>query len=102
MAKQQVPWSVKGVSPEARRIAKERAQARGITIGEWLSEAIDFAAERANAPDMPPVPMEEADALERDPAMQRAKELVGPLEEVLEVIVDRLNRLESRSGGRSS
>lgn len=32
------PWSVKGIDPRARAAAKEAAQRRGMTIGEWLSE----------------------------------------------------------------
>lgn len=99
MAKQHVPWSVKGVSPEARRMAKEQAQARGITIGEWLSEAIDFASQRdAHQEEVVEADPYEA-ALDQDPASQRARELVEPLEDVLGVIVDRLNKLEKRAGG---
>ncbi|MBL4617343.1 MAG: SEL1-like repeat protein [Robiginitomaculum sp.] len=31
------PWSVKGIDPKARAAAKEAAQRRGMTLGEWLS-----------------------------------------------------------------
>ncbi|MCF6292103.1 MAG: peptidoglycan-binding protein [Robiginitomaculum sp.] len=31
------PWSVKGIDPKARAVAKEAAQRRGMTLGEWLS-----------------------------------------------------------------
>lgn len=35
-----MPWSVKGVSDEARARAKALAQASGQTMGAWLSEQI--------------------------------------------------------------
>jgi hypothetical protein len=34
------PWSIKGVSIEARKLAKEGAAQEGITIGEWLKKII--------------------------------------------------------------
>jgi localization factor PodJL len=34
------PWSVKGIDPRAREAAREAARARGLTIGEWLNQAI--------------------------------------------------------------
>ncbi len=44
MANVQMPWSIKGVSDEARQIAREQAQAAGITMGAWLSDLIVAAA----------------------------------------------------------
>lgn len=38
-----MPWSVKGVTDEARAIAKAKAQESGLTIGAWLSELIAAA-----------------------------------------------------------
>ena len=35
-----MPWSVKGVSDEAREIAKQAAAEHGMTIGDWLSTVI--------------------------------------------------------------
>ncbi len=40
MSKAVMPWSVKGVSKEARNLAKAKAQAEGITIGDWLTKLI--------------------------------------------------------------
>ena len=34
------PWSIKGVSTEARDFAKTAAAERGITMGEWLTNVI--------------------------------------------------------------
>ena len=36
------PWSIKGVSIEARKLAKEGAAQEGITIGEWLKKIIEI------------------------------------------------------------
>jgi len=47
MAKANMPWSLKGVSPEARRAAKVAAQRAGVPLGVWLSRVIrDVAAGR--------------------------------------------------------
>jgi localization factor PodJL len=51
-----IPWSVKGVEPELREIAKTAARRSGMTLGEWLNSAINEqadgpASENASAPD---------------------------------------------------
>lgn len=38
--KKNMPWSVKGVSKEAREVVKKAAAEQGITMGEWLSQVI--------------------------------------------------------------
>jgi localization factor PodJL len=35
-----VPWNVKGVRPEARDSAREAARRSGLSVGEWLNNAI--------------------------------------------------------------
>ena len=35
-----VPWSVKGIWPEARETAKEAARRSGMSLGEWLNSVI--------------------------------------------------------------
>ena len=35
-----MPWSIKGVSSEARTLAKAAAAREGVTMGEWVSQAI--------------------------------------------------------------
>jgi localization factor PodJL len=44
-----IPWSVKGVEPELREIAKTAARRSGMTLGEWLNSAIN---EQADAPEI--------------------------------------------------
>src|SRR5258707_1300341 len=34
------PWSVKGINPKAREVAKELARRSGMTLGEWLNRVI--------------------------------------------------------------
>src|SRR5690606_1026238 len=34
------PWSVKGIDPKAREIAKDLARRSGMTLGEWLNTMI--------------------------------------------------------------
>ena len=35
-----VPWSVKGIRPEARETAKEAARRSGMSLGDWLNSVI--------------------------------------------------------------
>jgi localization factor PodJL len=41
----QGPWSVKGIDPKARSIARERAQSRGVTLGQYLNTLLMDADE---------------------------------------------------------
>ena len=34
------PWSVKGIDPRAREIAKDLARRSGLTLGDWLNRVI--------------------------------------------------------------
>jgi len=34
------PWSVKGIDPRARAMAKTAARREGVTLGEWLNRVI--------------------------------------------------------------
>jgi localization factor PodJL len=34
------PWSVKGIDPKAREVAKDLARRSGMTLGEWLNQVI--------------------------------------------------------------
>lgn len=45
------PWSVKGIDPKAREVAKDLARRSGMTLGEWLNRVIleDDPAEEVTA-----------------------------------------------------
>ena len=36
----QAPWSVKGIDPKARSVARERAQRQGVTLGQFLNSLL--------------------------------------------------------------
>ena len=40
-----VPWSVKGIRPEARETTREAARRSGVSLGEWLNSVILQQAE---------------------------------------------------------
>jgi localization factor PodJL len=50
------PWSVKGIDPKAREVAKDLARRSGMTLGEWLNQMIIDGIDG----DMPPPPFEDA------------------------------------------
>ena len=84
------PWSVKGIDPRAREAAREAARRQGLTIGEWLNQAI-LANEAALAQargEAPPAPYEPRGG-SRD---ERLSEALQQLAERLDVN-DRRNAL---------
>ena len=105
-ARRNMPWSIKGVSPEAREAARKAVESTDMTMGEWLSEAIrEVALEERGAVSMPEaVPAQPAVAPDRleplaeriSAAERRTALMVAPLHELLETIARRLEGLESR------
>ncbi|MDE2383404.1 MAG: SEL1-like repeat protein [Alphaproteobacteria bacterium] len=86
-----IPWSVKGVEPELREIAKSAARRQGMTLGEWLNSAINEQAEGA-------APIAEAEAA---PPRAPRKNLISthPIERAatkLEDIAEQLSKLAAR------
>lgn len=59
----QAPWSVKGIDPKARSVARERAQRQGVTLGQYLNslllEGEDGGFQAVNLAD--PLPRSAAD-----------------------------------------
>ncbi|MDO8290194.1 MAG: peptidoglycan-binding protein [Parvibaculum sp.] len=48
-----VPWSVKGIEPEAREAAKQAARRAGVTLGAWLNQVImDGGTDEVGMPDL--------------------------------------------------
>lgn len=121
-AKSNIPWSVKGVSKEAREAAKKAAAARGITMGEWLSEAIRTSPSddqpAQDVPDQTDLPASsavpstgESNSVElNDPAEmlrrgiteriahseERILGVIGPLREIIQQMALRIEALEDR------
>lgn len=48
-----IPWSVKGIEPEVREVAKHAARRSGMTLGEWLNTVI---LDQAETPEQAPAP----------------------------------------------
>jgi localization factor PodJL len=44
------PWSVKGIDPKAKELAKDLARRSGMTLGEWLNQMIIEGGGEAEAP----------------------------------------------------
>ena len=76
--KTNVPWSVKGIDPEARVVAKEAARKAGMTLGEWMTSMI-----------------QQVGADESDGSAQQ-QPLTGVTADQLRAVVDSLNRLNER------
>ena len=91
------PWSVKGIDPKAREVAKELAARAGMTLGEWLNRSILDG-------ETPPAPARRPEAARefpqqgtRDP-FDRPEADLRRLTEVLDRLADRLEGSEGRTG----
>jgi hypothetical protein len=115
-----MPWSIKGVSAEARGLAKSEAERSGQSIGPWLNQLIRAASEAERAvpagsmlastdPAALPGPgtpasqpgidwRQEIERLtQRIGTLEaRAAALVGPLDQAVERIARRLDAIETR------
>ncbi len=84
-----VPWSVKGIEPDAREAAKTAARRSGMTLGEWLNSKILETSD--DIPDMRPdfSTMSRAAAPASSHALERTANR-------LEDIAEQLSRLSRR------
>ena len=107
------PWSIKGVSVEARDFVRTAAAERGITMGEWLTTVIQNetkafeltgdSQQKTNDVFKKPqmvteVPKRAEDSLLKklDETEGRVLEAVKPLREIVLKLSLRLEALESR------
>ncbi len=87
-----IPWSVKGIEPDAREAAKQAARRSGMTLGEWLNSTIkDTADSKALSPKPAQVTRQRAqvDAPRSNHALERTASR-------LEDIAEHLSRLSRR------
>ena len=85
-----IPWSVKGVEPELREIAKSAARRSGMTLGEWLNSAINEQADG---------PVDAPEAVTPSDKVIRGRISTHPIERAatrLEDIAEQLSRLAMR------
>jgi localization factor PodJL len=83
------PWSVKGIDPKAREIAKDLARRSGMTLGEWLNQVILEDEAPLDGPRYPSF------GRQAPPAQRRSALSVRPVEEAFR-ITDSLDRLSAR------
>jgi localization factor PodJL len=84
------PWSVKGIDPKARELAKDLARRNGMTLGEWLNQMI---IEGDDEDDPPPQPFRSASRevrLSSDGELKRVAR-------ALDVLTSRVEAAEHRS-----
>ena len=79
-------WAIKGVSDRTRDAAVEAAHAAGLTVGEWVDQALAKAAEEAQSPRPP--------SATREDVAEVVREL---LTEQLTPIAERLTTLEKKT-----
>src|SRR5438874_6276236 len=89
------PWSVKGIDPKAREVAKDHARRSGMTLGEWLNRVI-LDDEAAEAPMTSPAAASELRAFPEPARPRLVAESSGPRPEELARIAHALDRLTDR------
>ena len=99
------PWSVKGIDPKAREIAKDLARRQGLTLGDWLNRMIleDSAEAPAGGGEAPPFAAEELGqlraALDRlddkvDSAERRSTLAISGIDQTVRGLLSRLEAAE--------
>ena len=76
-----VPWSVKGIRPEARETAKEAARRSGVSLGEWLNSVIIEQAAQEGVQALSLVD-EDSDSEEISTVNQRLDDLTRRIEQL--------------------
>ena len=71
------PWSVKGIDPRAREVAKDLARREGLTLGEWLNRMI---VEQGGEPEPTPGRYAHAEPDEPIPLEPSVRGLLGRVE----------------------
>jgi localization factor PodJL len=111
------PWSVKGIDPKAREVAKDLARRSGMTLGEWLNRMIiegegqggdasaadafgGGAQDRANRPYLHIAG--EDDAPPRIEIAEHPADEVGRVAIALDRLTDRIEAAEGRSAAAIS
>jgi localization factor PodJL len=105
------PWSVKGIDPKAREVAKDLARRHGMTLGDWLNQMIMEEPETGSAPEPVPAPAIAADEFGRvSEALDRLSTRIESAEHrstlaisgIDQSVTGLLSRLENAERGQTS
>lgn len=104
-----VPWSVKGIEPEAREAAKQAARRAGVTLGAWLNQIImdtgtDEVGQSDNAMTLRPAAAAPHAAISHThnqaapvPPQLSSQPDLGSLAQAMREIAERVERSERRN-----
>lgn len=105
------PWSVKGIDPKAREVAKDLARRSGMTLGEWLNRMIledeepEEVASESYFTERPsqtyfetPRPQPEPVVPSRVEAPEHPADEIGRVALALDRLTDRIEQSEARAG----
>jgi localization factor PodJL len=104
------PWSVKGIDPKAREVAKDLARRSGMTLGEWLNRMIiegdgqgaDLNAGSDNAPNRAYLEIVKDDAPSRIEIAEHPADEVGRVAIALDRLTQRIEAAEGRNAAAIS
>ena len=97
------PWSVKGIDPKAREIAKDLARREGLTLGDWLNRMIEESGGPVEPGQAPPFAAEELDLLRQtidrldsrvDSAERRSTLAISGIDQTVLGLLSRLETTE--------
>lgn len=94
------PWSVKGIDPKAREIAKDLARRSGMTLGEWLNHMIvegEPPEAESFTEDSGVITYPRQDAPPRYEAVHHPADEVGKVTDAIERLTARIEAAEQRS-----
>ena len=95
-----VPWSVKGIEPEAREAAKQAARRAGVTLGVWLNQIImDTGTDEVGQQEPPAMQNRYSTPGQSAPhaSIPEPKIDLGPVVEAVRELVQRVDNSERRT-----
>lgn len=95
-----VPWSVKGIEPEAREAAKQAARRQGVTLGAWLNQVImDSGTDEVGQqdPEMSQSRYSQPQHNAPQASVPEPKIDLGPVAEAVRELVQRVDNSERRT-----
>ncbi len=104
------PWSVKGIDPKAREVAKDLARRSGMTLGEWLNRMIiegdGLGSEQntgsENTPNRAYLEIVKGDAPSRIEIAEHPADEVGRVAVALDRLTQRIEAAEGRNAAAIS